>query len=181
MRLETIRVRNFRMLRRFEVNLSSESPTTVFVGPNNSGKTSAMDALRLFTCHASEGLRCSFSIHDISQARQKDFDRLEAAIAKTEDADKADLIPLLDDLEQGRRGGTRFNYPRLPVEGDQGFPEGPETSPPRLERRVTRSESPKARPRRITECPSDGGPNKLFGQRRRPSTASKEPSLSTYS
>lgn len=112
MRLETIRIRNFRMLRRFEVNLSSESPTTVFVGPNNSGKTSAMDALRLFTSPSSESAR--FSIHDISQARQRDFDRLEATLAKTKDADEA--VALLRRFSPRMRLDLVFSYSQEPAD-----------------------------------------------------------------
>lgn len=100
------------MLRRFEVNLSSQSPTTVFVGPNNSGKTSAMDALRLFTSSSSESSR--FSIHDISQARQRDFDRLEAALAKTKDADEA--VALVRRFSPRMRIDLDFSYSQEPAD-----------------------------------------------------------------
>jgi len=100
------------MLRRFEVNLSSESPTTVFVGPNNSGKTPAMDALRLVTSPSSESAR--FSIHDISQARQRDFDWLEAALAKNKDADEA--VSLLRRFSPRMRLDLVFSYSQEPAD-----------------------------------------------------------------
>jgi len=54
----------------------------VLVGPNNSGKTSVMDAIRLFCHRGSEGRR-RITIHDISKSRRYFFDiaqrRLEAA------------------------------------------------------------------------------------------------------
>lgn len=85
MRLETISVRNFRLLRRLTINLADQKTTTVLVGPNNSGKTSVMDALRLFTKpRASEGdagaKLSGISFHDLSQLRHRDFKRIEAAL-----------------------------------------------------------------------------------------------------
>ena len=44
MRLSKIEIRNFRSIRHLAVDLG---PTTVFVGPNNAGKTAILDALRI--------------------------------------------------------------------------------------------------------------------------------------
>ena len=46
MKLAMIRVQNFRKLK--DIRLDFSDKTTLFVGANNSGKTSAMDALRKF-------------------------------------------------------------------------------------------------------------------------------------
>lgn len=46
MRLNSISIRNFRRLR--DVEIDFENKETVFVGPNNSGKTSATAAVRSF-------------------------------------------------------------------------------------------------------------------------------------
>lgn len=46
MRIDFIEIQNFRKLKSCRIDLSEK--TSVFVGANNSGKTSAMDALRLF-------------------------------------------------------------------------------------------------------------------------------------
>lgn len=46
MRLESIHIQNFRKLQNCYIDFSEKS--TIFVGPNNSGKTSAMDALAKF-------------------------------------------------------------------------------------------------------------------------------------
>nr|VFK44906.1 MAG: AAA ATPase domain-containing protein [Candidatus Kentron sp. SD]VFK49586.1 MAG: AAA ATPase domain-containing protein [Candidatus Kentron sp. SD]VFK80695.1 MAG: AAA ATPase domain-containing protein [Candidatus Kentron sp. SD] len=46
MRITHIDIRNFRKLKACRVEFSGEE--TIFVGANNSGKTSAMDALMLF-------------------------------------------------------------------------------------------------------------------------------------
>jgi len=46
MRIDSIKIRNFRKLKKVLVNLQDD--TTVFIGANNSGKTSAMVAIRYF-------------------------------------------------------------------------------------------------------------------------------------
>lgn len=46
MKIASIYIKNFRKLRRCRIDFSKE--TTLFVGANNSGKTSAMDALGKF-------------------------------------------------------------------------------------------------------------------------------------
>lgn len=84
MRLETIAVRNFRLLRRLNIDLAEEKTTTILVGPNNSGKTSVMDALRVFGTTGSKAPEVSF--HDLSQSRHKDFRRIEALIGAAPDA-----------------------------------------------------------------------------------------------
>lgn len=85
MRLETISIRNFRLLRRLTIHLADQKTTTVLVGPNNSGKTSVMDALRLFTKpRASEGetgtKMSGISFHDLSQLRHRGLKRIEYAL-----------------------------------------------------------------------------------------------------
>src|SRR5689334_20839800 len=81
MRLERIRVRNFRLLRRASIDLALSGATTVFVGPNNSGKTSVMDALKLFTGQGSD-VRKRFTIHDISHPRRIHFKKAEQRISQ---------------------------------------------------------------------------------------------------
>ncbi len=44
MEISTVRISNFRSIKSVEVQLSD---TTVFVGPNNSGKTAILDAIRI--------------------------------------------------------------------------------------------------------------------------------------
>lgn len=61
MRLESIDIANFRKLRCVRIDLAEK--TTVFVGANNSGKTSAMVALRQFL---TDPERLRFSTNDLS-------------------------------------------------------------------------------------------------------------------
>ncbi|OFA08218.1 AAA family ATPase [Duganella phyllosphaerae] len=60
MHVEFVEIANFRKLLSARVDLSLK--TTLFVGPNNSGKTSAMLALRRFLTPR----RCPFEIHDFT-------------------------------------------------------------------------------------------------------------------
>ena len=60
MYIETLWIRNFRRLRDARIDLASD--ISIFVGANNSGKTSAAHAIQLFTSNSRE----RFSIHDFS-------------------------------------------------------------------------------------------------------------------
>lgn len=89
MRLTHISIRNYRLLRRFSVELNDSDTTTILVGANNSGKTSVMDALRLFVGSPAEG-RNRLSVHDISQTHRRTIARLGKYI--TPDADEEWLV-----------------------------------------------------------------------------------------
>ena len=71
MHLSTIHISNFRRLTDVKIDLDKE--VSIFVGSNNSGKTSVAQALRLFL----EGSRKRLSIHDISASRWNDIDAFE--------------------------------------------------------------------------------------------------------
>lgn len=66
MKVERISIRNFRRLER--VDIAIEEQDTVFVGPNNSGKTSATSVFRCFLGHR------SFRIHDFTASKIVDLD-----------------------------------------------------------------------------------------------------------
>ena len=86
MRLENIKIRNFRLLRRLSIDLAQDKTTTILVGPNNSGKTSVMEALRLFIGQGAEAPKISF--HDLSQLRHRDLKRIERKVAAEADPEK---------------------------------------------------------------------------------------------
>lgn len=67
MKLSEISIRNFRRLE--NVSIDIEDKETIFVGPNNSGKTSATAIFRCFL-----GGR-DFKVHDFSVARIADFEK----------------------------------------------------------------------------------------------------------
>ena len=60
MHIDTLRIRNFRRLKDVQINLASD--LSIFVGANNSGKTSASAALQLFMAASRE----RFSVHDFN-------------------------------------------------------------------------------------------------------------------
>jgi predicted ATP-dependent endonuclease of OLD family len=74
------------LLRRLSIDLAQDKTTTVFVGPNNSGKTSVMEALRLFIGPGGEIPRISF--HDLSQLRHRDLKRIERMLTAETDPEK---------------------------------------------------------------------------------------------
>jgi predicted ATP-dependent endonuclease of OLD family len=60
MHIHTLRIRNFRRLKDVQIDLASD--ISIFVGANNSGKTSASHAIQLFMAASRE----RFTIHDFS-------------------------------------------------------------------------------------------------------------------
>lgn len=84
MKLQKVAIRNFRRLENVMIDI--EAKETLFVGPNNSGKTSATAIFRAFL-----GGR-EFKIHDFSVSRVADFDRF------AETGDAADLPEIGLDL-----------------------------------------------------------------------------------
>lgn len=88
MKLIRIGIRNFRLLRRFSIDLTEGKTTTVLVGPNNSGKTSVMDALRLFLGTSRDPSKRRFSVHDFSLTRMRDFHFIQERIEKIDDENK---------------------------------------------------------------------------------------------
>jgi AAA ATPase domain len=60
MHIESLRIRNFRRLRDVRIDLAED--ISIFVGANNSGKTSVSQALQLFVAASRE----RFSVHDFS-------------------------------------------------------------------------------------------------------------------
>lgn len=112
MRLETIEVRNFRLLRRLSIDLAKGKTTTVLVGPNNSGKTSVMDALRLFVGVGTETPKISF--HDLSQLRHRDLKRIETLLGGS--ADSEEKIAILKRLAPRMRVDLTFAYDEDPAD-----------------------------------------------------------------
>jgi predicted ATP-dependent endonuclease of OLD family len=92
MHIEHVEIGNFRKLQSVRVDFSGE--TTVFVGANNSGKTSAMVALRHFLVD-----RTDFSINDFTLSNWAKLDALGASFVAGEDEQAFDwgaVLPHLD-------------------------------------------------------------------------------------
>lgn len=118
MHLSTIRLRNYRRLADVKIDLDSE--ISIFVGANNSGKTSVAHAMHFFV----GGARDRFSFHDISASRWNDVDAFEAGQEGVslpilsidlwfvvEQADLHRVIDLLPNLHwQGAKVGVRIAF-----------------------------------------------------------------------
>ena len=86
MKLKKVHLRNFRRLE--DIAIGFENEETIFVGPNNSGKTSATTAFRLFL------IRQDFKIHDFSVSKIAEID----SFGRVEDVDEASLPSIEMDL-----------------------------------------------------------------------------------
>lgn len=98
MRIDAIEINNFRKLQSVRIAISEEK--TVFVGANNSGKTSAMVALRHFLV---ERERNKFSLNDFTISFWPTIDEMGRAWETAKDSDQdlpspnwSPLLPFLD-------------------------------------------------------------------------------------
>jgi predicted ATP-dependent endonuclease of OLD family len=97
MNISFINIRNFRKLKDVRVDLSNE--TTLFVGANNSGKTSAMDALRKFLV---KGDGNSFIFYDFTVSNREAINRIgkDWIIPNTQKPNDlcawVDIVPIMD-------------------------------------------------------------------------------------
>ena len=107
MKIETIEIGNFRKLKSVRIGISDE--TTVFVGANNSGKTSAMLALRYFLVER-EGSRSSFTLDDITLSHWPAIDEMGESWEKAK-ADDEDLPVLSVSVETPHF--CRLKFPTL--------------------------------------------------------------------
>lgn len=95
MRIEFIEIRNFRRLIAARIDMAER--TTLFVGANNSGKTSAMTALRSFLVRQN-----AFSVNDIPVSFWARVDELGELFDNSDDPDTdvhsqwAEVLPSLD-------------------------------------------------------------------------------------
>ncbi len=67
MKIKKVNLKNFRRLEDVEIDFGEKE--TVFVGPNNSGKTSATSAFKIFL------KTLDFKIHDFSVSKIAELDR----------------------------------------------------------------------------------------------------------
>ena len=91
MKLTSVAVTNFRLLKHASVALDTDGATTVFVGPNNSGKTSLAEAVGLFI-----GAPAKLSINDFSittYAAFTAFERFAVPLVVEESAPQSDAPP----------------------------------------------------------------------------------------
>ena len=123
MHIEFVEIANFRKLLSTRVDLSAT--TTLFVGANNSGKTSAMLAMRRFLSPR----RCPFEMHDFTLCHWPNLIALGESWIAARDADEvveltvapwASSLPTLDlwlHVETGEMHHVRELIPTLDWEG----------------------------------------------------------------
>lgn len=123
MLIKFVEIANFRKLLSVRVDLAEKQ--TLFVGANNSGKTSAMLALRRFLVPR----RCPFEIHDITLSHWPAIDRIGQSWVKAKRADEVveltlepwlPLLPTLDlwlEVDAGEMHHVRDLIPTLDWEG----------------------------------------------------------------
>lgn len=117
MYIETIELANFRKLKSVRVGLSEK--TTVFVGANNSGKTSAMLALRYFLVERERG---HFSLNDFTLSHWSEIDQmgLDWETAKKENQplpipNWEPVLPFLDVWLHAEKNESHFVQKLIPT------------------------------------------------------------------
>ena len=67
MRISRLRIENFRSIRNVDIELGQ---TTVFIGPNNAGKTAILDAVRIVLTRRWGQRGTGFTEHDVHRPDQ---------------------------------------------------------------------------------------------------------------
>ena len=110
MKLEQITIKNFRLLADATIRTSEHTATTILVGPNNSGKTSVMQAIEAFVSQRADAL----SFYDFSVGVLSEIDSAEALAAKA--ANDTDAIRLLQKNLPHIEVEFRFSYEDTPAD-----------------------------------------------------------------
>jgi putative ATP-dependent endonuclease of OLD family len=90
MRLTRLRIENFRSIKRLDIELGA---TTVFIGPNNAGKTAILDAIRIALTRRWGQKGTGFTEYDVHLASETDDPKLSSGIVieiRTEEATAGD-------------------------------------------------------------------------------------------
>jgi len=117
MHIEILEIANFRKLKSVRVGVSDE--TTVFVGANNSGKTSAMLALRYFLVERERG---RFSLNDFTLSHWPNIDEMGASWESAKEADEPlpepdwePILPFLDVWLHADKNEAHFVQKLIPT------------------------------------------------------------------
>jgi AAA ATPase domain len=78
MRITSIRIENFRSIKSLYVELGE---TTVFIGPNNGGKTAILDAIRIALTRRWGQRGTGFTEYDVHLAREGDDPKTSSGVA----------------------------------------------------------------------------------------------------
>lgn len=107
MRVTRLEIRNFRSIRHLALDLGK---TTVFVGPNNAGKTAILDALRIALTRRWGQRGTGFTEYDVHLANDTDDPKTERATRRR----RRVLAPVtvLGTAAQGSGDSGRSGIPR---------------------------------------------------------------------
>lgn len=104
MRITSLRVENFRSIKALDIELGE---TTVFIGPNNAGKTAILDAVRIALTRRWGQRGTGFTEYDVHLARENDDPKASSGIAIELRAEEAtagewpdDIVQAVDDIIQ---------------------------------------------------------------------------------
>lgn len=113
MKIRTINIQNFRKLLQCRIDASDK--TTIFVGANNSGKTSAMDALGKFLSDR------KFTFNDITVSKRIDINQIGVEWVKEDCKEPEDLlewdalVPKMDIWLEVPRDGIHYVADIIPT------------------------------------------------------------------
>lgn len=170
MHIDTLRISNFRKLKDVRIDLASD--ISIFVGANNSGKTSASHVLQLFTVASRE----RFSIHDFSVDCWSVLDAFGEGVADAvmpsisldiwfhvEAADLHRVVDLLPSLAwEGNLVGLRVEFTAAdPAALLTNFREARERARQNIRPGANGAADYHPSPRTLTDYLGDGGSEKL--------------------
>src|SRR3984893_11530640 len=78
MRITSLRIENFRSIKSLDIELGE---TTVFIGPNNAGKTAILDAIRIALTRKWGQRGTGFTEYDIHLATETDDPKTSPGVA----------------------------------------------------------------------------------------------------
>src|SRR5437899_7076716 len=78
MRITSLRLENFRSIKALDIELGD---TTVFIGPNNAGKTAILDAVRIALTRKWGTRGTGFTEYDVHLARENDDPKMSPGVA----------------------------------------------------------------------------------------------------
>lgn len=107
MRISRLRIKNFRSIKELELELGE---TTVFIGPNNAGKTAILDAIRIALTRRWGQRGTGFSEYDVHLANETDGPRSPPA-SKSKSGWKK--VSRMNGPKRYNRTWTRLSKPTL--------------------------------------------------------------------
>src|SRR6516165_6344997 len=104
MKITRLRIENFRSIKFIDIELGE---TTVFIGPNNAGKTAILDAVRIALTRRWGQRGTGFTEYDVHLARENDDPKASPGIVIDERAEEAapnewpdEVIQAVDEIVQ---------------------------------------------------------------------------------